>query len=817
MAENPIEPSTESPTEPAGAHTGSKLLGRRGVLRLGAATAAVAATGVGSAAAAGGHTYEGISFDRKVNAVDDLGLDPNEGALVDDTLGAVPSGTLVEFPTGRYRIDSCWIRSSNVGLVAADGANPVFVPAKPQSESESWTILMKTGGDHVFSGFEFDYTREGYGGTLIVIAERGDYYIGDVHVKGVVGHSCEGLSTAVEDPNGTGVIERFYARDGSTYDSASHGLFVGLKHAGKLYIRDCEVWNWTDNGVYASSPGYIGSYRGTTDSDRGDGEVHIEGGVFKNNNISNVRIGSTNSSVKGAVIHNEKNISADSWDSREYDIMPRSGTEPEPVVNSRGIWLAGRTNLLVEDCDIRMDTGISSGAIIAKGATGNCTIRNTRVQVNTTDVLNPIVVAEPSIDWPDTAYTFENVSVTGVGGGRKIAVEVTGRPGTSIRNCCISVDGADQNGIKFIDTSSGVVADTNIGVDGRSTLFQNSTISTSNVSTAYACPIPDLSGSGANYGGSKELPYTLTVRGTGAPLDYRVVTTDGINQGSHIVDEDVPTVVEGSLDADDQEDWFWFAGEVTEVSLSDEAKLFVEGEPVDPADYAPADAGGDGGDGSTDGDAGEGSDADGGAVDAPEIIRFDGTRKLTDTTTVRSTGAPLDYRIVTTSGINQGSHIVENEVSTVVEGSLGENDEDWFWFAGEIVSVELSDDAKFFVNGEELDPGEYAPADGGDGFGDGSTDGGSEEGSTLEHVIYVDGSATRNTSHYSFTVTGDVERSAELSVVPADAPAGDLKTDEVLDGRVEGTVTEGVDAYRFSGSITQFDITGFAVVDFENR
>jgi hypothetical protein len=74
-----------------------------------------------------------------------------------------------------------------------------------------------------------------------------------------------------------------------------------------------------------------------------------------------------------------------------------------------------------------------------------------------------------------------------------------------------------------------------------------------------------------------------------------------------------------------------------------------------------------------------------------------------------------------------------------------------------------------------------------------------------------------NASYYSFTVTGDVERSEELSTVPADAPAADLKADEVFDGRVEGTVAEGVDAYRFSGTVTQFDISGFAVIDFENR
>lgn len=322
-----------------------------------------------------------ISFDKTVNAVDDLGMDPNEGRSITNALSNVDSGTLVRFPSGRYAIDSGRITASNVGIAAVPGETPVFVPSKPRSQSTGWVLQMISGKDFILSGIEFDFTQEGYGGGITVFSS-GDAYVGDIHTRGMVGDNANGLNVAALDANGTFVVDRFVARDGSRFDSASHGLFVNQRHEGTLYVRNSEVWHWTDNGVYASSPGYDGSYRGSTNADRGNGEVHIEGGVYKNNNISNIRIGTDNSSIRGSVIETNASISGDAWSDRDYAVMPRSGTEPNPVVNTRGIWLTGRDNLSVEDVDIKMGVGPSSGGIVIRGAAGNVSLRNTRIQMN---------------------------------------------------------------------------------------------------------------------------------------------------------------------------------------------------------------------------------------------------------------------------------------------------------------------------------------------------------------------------------------------------------------------------------------------------
>ncbi|MDS0300762.1 hypothetical protein NDI76_18595 [Halogeometricum sp. S1BR25-6] len=434
-------------------------------------------------------TRHDITFDRTVDAVADLGLDPDEGAVVDETLASVEPGTRVEFPTGRYRIDSCWIRSDNVGLVAADGADPVFVPAEPTAESEDWTLLLKTGGDYVVSGVEFDFTREGYGGSLRLMAREGDFHVEDVRVRGIAPDSVDGLAVAVDDPDGVGTVERFYARDGSGYDSPSHGIFVADSHAGRLDVVDCEVWNWSDNGLYASSPGYVGSYGGTETTERGDGEVHVLGGVYKNNNIANVRIGTTDSSVKGVTVVNERNPSGDTWDSRGYDIMPRSGSEPDPVVNARGIWLANRTNLLVEDCDVHMETGRASGAIVVGNSVGAAVVRDTRVRVTSDDVGQVVGAGSPNVQWDDTRITFSNVSVTGYGGSGGAAVRVRGRDGTVFDGCCLRLDADGQHGVVFED-GAGQFKDTRISCSGEAVVGADAT----GVTAADSCPLPDVGG-----------------------------------------------------------------------------------------------------------------------------------------------------------------------------------------------------------------------------------------------------------------------------------------------------------------------------------
>jgi hypothetical protein len=92
-----------------------QFLKRRDYLRLGATTAAVGTFGgaaiSGSAAAAG--PADDV-FKQRLNAVDDLGMDPTGDVAIDEVLSDdVPADTLVEFPPGEYLVTD--------GFDAADG------------------------------------------------------------------------------------------------------------------------------------------------------------------------------------------------------------------------------------------------------------------------------------------------------------------------------------------------------------------------------------------------------------------------------------------------------------------------------------------------------------------------------------------------------------------------------------------------------------------------------------------------------------------------------------------------------------------------
>lgn len=91
-----------------------QFLKRRDYLRLGATTAAVGTFG---GAAMSGSAAAGPAddvFKQRLNAVDDLGMDPTGDVAIDEVLSDdVPADTLVEFPPGEYLVTD--------GFDAADG------------------------------------------------------------------------------------------------------------------------------------------------------------------------------------------------------------------------------------------------------------------------------------------------------------------------------------------------------------------------------------------------------------------------------------------------------------------------------------------------------------------------------------------------------------------------------------------------------------------------------------------------------------------------------------------------------------------------
>jgi len=73
---------------------------------------------------------------------------------------------------------------------------------------------------------------------------------------------------------------RFERPDGVSSDGDdAEGMFVPNTHAGELWLVDCWIEGFADNGLYASVPG---------NSDGAGGSTHVRGGLYRNNNVANL-------------------------------------------------------------------------------------------------------------------------------------------------------------------------------------------------------------------------------------------------------------------------------------------------------------------------------------------------------------------------------------------------------------------------------------------------------------------------------------------------------------------------------------------------
>jgi len=200
------------------------------------------------------------------------------------------------------------------------------------------------------------------GGTLEI---RGITIRGQGGVKGKTRVYTEGEKSRV-------IFRRFHQPDGSLPGTRS-GVFVNRRHEGQFYMINCHIEGFADNGVYASTPG--------KESNAGGGEVHIVGGLYRNNNISNVRVGSSGSSVIGVV---------------SVHVRP-SPPNAEGARNQRGIRIRQPgNNIIVRNCDVtQLMPG--NGAVVREGSPGgsgvikNCRVRN--------DIDAPAIRIRDDMDW----------------------------------------------------------------------------------------------------------------------------------------------------------------------------------------------------------------------------------------------------------------------------------------------------------------------------------------------------------------------------------------------------------------------------------
>ncbi len=339
-------------------------LNRRDVLKRGALTTfATTVTLSGSAAA-------------ETVYLDEEGL--SDGDLIDPYLeDYFVSGNTVYVPPGDYEYQGSGLEGgySNAALIGDGAADDVQ--------------LHHPDGQNRYDA---------------IWAESGTVRLENLTFRGVQGGEEGKLRAEARDPDATMVLERVWQPDGVYASEDAVGFYVGAEHAGTVRFVDCYAEDFNDNGLYASAPG------NPDDPDSAGGRVVVEGGLYKNNNITGVRLGSTDSYASQVTIVNDA-------------LAPAN----DGVNNQRGFWIRqGGDDVTIEDCDVYH--GVDDWRPFEfdnDAAGGSGEIRNSRFYTESSDAV---------VEYTDADYTADGIHLTG-SGDHSVGVPAT--------NVCDSQDGDD--------------------------------------------------------------------------------------------------------------------------------------------------------------------------------------------------------------------------------------------------------------------------------------------------------------------------------------------------------------------------------------
>jgi hypothetical protein len=749
-----------------------------------------------ASSASAGTTRHGISFSNVVKATD-FGADPTGSSPSDAAVEAATSeGTLVVFPPGEYHFEKriTWTGLNTLGYYG-DG-DVRFVPPDGYND----TIMYIRAAEFLFEGIDIDI-RAPNTVTGITVDGSKRFVIEDVTQLGRGTHPDSEvqkfLKPIVSATDGVGYIRNVTVEKGSSLGEYKAGkgrscIFVGAEHVGTLKIQSCHFEEFGNNAIYASKT---------------PGDVHVENCFLRNNNIASVRLGGVGSYVKDTVV--------------EIDINKYTGpTEGlDSKLNMRGIWLehlnrnygAGAS---IQGCSVSVaDSRGASAGIVVNNEVGAVSITDTTVQVDA-DGIAGIIRKSPNDGM--SPITLDNVSVVG-SGENHLGVMILGTDGSRIQNSCVYLPGDNRNGIRVKDAANCRIEDTNVSVGGEEFVIESADVARSGITNDTSCPLPGTDTSSPD--------HELKVKSVGGQnwTTYRFETSGSITKLSTADNGDAieGTTAEGGVGGGGT-DAFGFDGDLVDFDIT------------------------------------------GGSPDDVQVL-IDGTEYQLDAgqrIEIRSIGSEewTKYAFETSGSVTKLSTADDADVvdGTTAQGGLGNGYSDAFRFEGDIVSFDVlegsSSNIQVLVDGTELSIGDshqiriksvgskdyvaYAfettgsivrqkTADSSDsiegttaegGVGGGGTDAFGFDGDLVDFSVTrgspsdlsvtVDGNPVDLWNHLRIEGTGDfIGYQFEVS--------GDVKatkttdsTDSISGSFVDGSVASpGVDEYRFTGDITQFELT----------
>lgn len=612
---------------------GSSTLERRSYIKLTGAVVGGSVLGASQAGRVSAKTQHGITFDNVVDAVTDLGCDPNgNGDVTSKVESALDGKTLVEFPAGTYH----WGGSISADLdrIGVRGKNDNVTFTFPSGYNEFF--INTTCNQALFENFDVDIRANQTATGIRINSERGFHAENIEHIgRGIVDSSdvtrCWQLR--VNDPNSTGVLKNFVAKKGSAWSHYKSGdgragiSVYGGK--GTVKIVDCHLEEFGNNSIYAS---------------RTLSAVQVIGGTFRNNNVSSIRISGDGSYVDGATIEiNPKKYSGphtledDAFTMRgvlfeqgnastggNFDKAGGEVRNTEITIKNNpttgsavSVWTGGRT-LNVKNTRINYNNN-GAPAVYREKQTSQGRhdpspnprwLRMNRVEIIGSASKGPSVLAEQA-----NGSRIQNSYIEQTGSGRK-GVVFSNSNNTLVKNTTIKANGKavqlNSSSGKTVNVSnSGSPLSLNVGNPGSSGNSQNNASSGSsknnassgnaqnNASTSknsqsiIAKAVNALTGNvsnsknGGNGTNSKTDTHTLKIEGSGSNADYTFAVDGDVqpNEDLSSFDYTVNTFVGenwASGSVSDSLDKFLFTGSVTSFSTDGAVTVRIDGKKVDP-------------------------------------------------------------------------------------------------------------------------------------------------------------------------------------------------------------------------------------------